>query len=445
LQGEIGAISPDGQRSTAAMLPPGANPITLSDDGRLFVGRCFLGDELYEVDLEGGEHRIVLEDVGGCGMNGMDFGPDGLLYGPWWFAGAVVSVDVDSGEVQTVAEDITVPAAVKFDSMGNLYVLDTAMGQVLRVDMETGDTELVAQLPIGLDNMAFNAEDRLFVSSFVDGSVFEVLDDGTTRTVLEGGLMASGGLALMGDTLYAADFLALKGYDTTSGEQVYLEPDIVGISPLGSMNTVSVDGDNLMITSWFTNAVRVWNPETNEVLEDYSDFAVPLNAIRFDGDIIVAELGSGQVVRANGDDPSDRSVLTDAVVVPAGLAGNDSNLYVSDWATGMIWQLVADGEPLAEARLVVEGLANPEGMELTADGSALVVVANGSDNLLEVDVESGEVTVLAENLGVGLPGPDGSPPTNIFSDVAIAEDGTIYVSADIADVFYVMSPLYPHT
>ncbi len=72
----------------------GTNPITLSDDGRLFVARDFLGDGLYELDPETlAVIRVVIPDL--VGFNGMDFGPDGLLYGPLFFGQAIVRVDVD--------------------------------------------------------------------------------------------------------------------------------------------------------------------------------------------------------------------------------------------------------------------------------------------------------------------------------------------------------------
>lgn len=43
-----------------------------------------------------------------------------------------------------------------------------------------------------------------------------------------------------------------------------------------------------MLTSWFANVVEIWNPATGESIAAYHDFAVPLNAIRFQGDLIVA-------------------------------------------------------------------------------------------------------------------------------------------------------------
>ena len=60
------------------------NPITFSDDGRLFVSQCALGDHLFELDPDGSEGpRLITDQLGpGCGLNGMDWGPDDRLYGP---------------------------------------------------------------------------------------------------------------------------------------------------------------------------------------------------------------------------------------------------------------------------------------------------------------------------------------------------------------------------
>jgi DNA-binding beta-propeller fold protein YncE len=44
LTGEVGRIGPDGIHSTVTNLGPGVNPITFSDDGRLFVGKAFFAD-----------------------------------------------------------------------------------------------------------------------------------------------------------------------------------------------------------------------------------------------------------------------------------------------------------------------------------------------------------------------------------------------------------------
>ena len=113
----------------------GVNPITFSDDDRLFVAQCFYDNGLFELDPNGStKPRLILDNIGEfCGLNGMDWGPDGRLYGPRWFNNEIVSVNVDTGELRTEASGFNVPAAVKFNSKGELIVLDTGAGKVIKV------------------------------------------------------------------------------------------------------------------------------------------------------------------------------------------------------------------------------------------------------------------------------------------------------------------------
>jgi hypothetical protein len=118
--GKIGKRTPAGVTSVVANLSIGVNPITFSADGHLFVSNCFFGEGLYEIDPSGaGKPRPIFERLprspkGNCTRNAMDFGPDGYLYGPWWFNGVVVCIDVDAGTVPTVATGFQTPNAAKF-------------------------------------------------------------------------------------------------------------------------------------------------------------------------------------------------------------------------------------------------------------------------------------------------------------------------------------------
>ena len=82
LTGVVGRLTPDGVFSSQ-FVAPGVNPITFSDDGRLFVALDFLGDGLYELDpaLVNPPRPIVVasaENPMPLGfLNGMDWGPDG--------------------------------------------------------------------------------------------------------------------------------------------------------------------------------------------------------------------------------------------------------------------------------------------------------------------------------------------------------------------------------
>jgi sugar lactone lactonase YvrE len=368
-------------------------------------------------------------------VNAFDFGPDGFLYAPMLTeSGSIVRVDVESGDMTPVLDELAAPAAVEFDSQGRLHYADFNTGEVYRVNLETGTRETLATLDVGLDNLAFDAQDKLYVSSAVDGFITQVLEDGTTRVVSAGGMVAPGGIAVQGDSIFVAEPSAIREFDRQSGVQTGIEPSLA-FSDLGTPVTISAYGDELTLTSWFDNSVRLWNRETGEIVI-FTDFAVPVNALRFQDDLIVAELGTASIVRADGENPAERETLA-TLTVPAGLAVSDDDLWASDWATGTVWQLVADGETLSEPREVATGFAFPEGLAVKSDGQ-LVLIETGTGNLISLNPESGETHVVGEELAVEAPPPQGFPlpPTFWFSGVAVGDDGAIYASGRAANVIY---------
>ncbi|MEC8025443.1 MAG: hypothetical protein VX223_16055, partial [Myxococcota bacterium] len=215
LTGTVSGINAAGESVVAAQLSPGVNPITFSDDGRLFVAQCFLGVNVYEVDPTGeADERLITDKLGpGCGLNGMDWGPDGRLYGPRWFAQSVISLDVETGESIVEADGFLVPAAVKFDSAGVLHVIDTVAGLLYKV--EDGVKEVVAELEPGMDNFAFDANDRPFITSFADGWVKRVNEDGSITTLQPGGMVRPGGVTVIGDKVWLADVQSIRAFDRT--------------------------------------------------------------------------------------------------------------------------------------------------------------------------------------------------------------------------------------
>ncbi len=441
MTGEVGRLSPDGEKRGQSV-SPGVNPITISDDGRLFVALDFLGDALYELDPALEEPpRLIAENLGW--MNGMDWGPDGFLYGPIWTQGRVARVNVESGEVSTAAAGFGVPAAVKFDARGRLHVLDTARGEIVRVDRATGNKEVLSAAVAGGDNLAFDSSDRLFVSSWMDGSIVEVLSDGSIRTVSPGGVIAPGGIAVLpsssGESVFVADVLSLKAIDGRTGEIESVASHLIGVPGVTSPFTAAADGDNLILSSWFESMVQVWNPRSSEVVEAHPIAAIPLNAIRFEGDLVVAELQTASVVRITGPNGSGRVTLASGLGVPAGLAASDGNLWVADQRAGTILQVVAGGEVLAEPRLVATNLQGPEGLA-AADEGVLYVVEAGAGRLSRVDAATGEVRPVADGLALGAPGIPGMPPTWIFNGVAIGPSGAIYVTGDVENTIYRIQP-----
>ncbi len=345
--------------------------------------------------------------------------------------------------ISPVAEGFSVPAAVKFDSRGRLHVLDTERGEIVRVDRATGGKEILSTAVVGGDNLAFDSSDRLFVSSWMDGSIVEVLSDGSARTVSPGGVMAPGGIAVLssgsGESVFVADLLSLKEIDGTTGEIRSVAPSMIGLPGIESPFTVAADGDNLILSSWFGSIVQVWNPRSSEVVEAHPIAASPLNAIRFEGDLVVAELQTASVVRITGPNETDRVTLASGLGVPAGLAASNGNLWVADQSAGTILQVVSGGEVLSDPRPVATNLQGPEGLAAANEG-VLYVVEAGVGRLSRVDVATGEVSPVADDLALGAPGIPGMPPTWIFNGVAIGPSGAIYVTGDVRNIVYRIQP-----
>jgi sugar lactone lactonase YvrE len=446
--GEVGRLSPDGVISNQSVAP-GVNSITFSDDGRLFVALDFMGDGLYELDPSfSKEPRLIAANLGW--LNGMDWGSDGYLYGPIWTKGEVVRIDVDSGNITTVAKGFGTPSAVKFDSSGNLYVADYEKGEISRIDLNNSTTEVIASGLERMDNIAFDSNDRLFTSA-EDGTIFEVLANGSTREVLKRGMIGPGGVAVQSnpnsgnDSVFIADLSYLRELDGQTGREIYVERHLMGdisnyngteSGKITSPITVSSDGKNLIISSWVYNVVQVWDPVEHKLIQEYLNFSVPMNAIAFQGDLVVAELGmeegAAQVLRVND---TARMPLITGLAVPAGLAATDNDLWVSDWYLGMVMQLVKDGETLAEPIPVATNLSFPEGLAVDTDGN-LLVVETGTGSLSKIDLKTGEISTIAKDLEVGAPAIPGLPPTFIFNGVAVSPSGTIYVTGDKSNVLY---------
>ena len=100
--------------------------------------------------------------------------------------------------------------------------LDTARGELIRVDVRTGHKQRVAQLETSLDNLAFDSQDRLFVSNMADTGIQEVdVRTGKARQVVKGRLAMPMSIALGADagkqTLYVADVFAFRAVDAKSG------------------------------------------------------------------------------------------------------------------------------------------------------------------------------------------------------------------------------------
>jgi sugar lactone lactonase YvrE len=382
LTGDLYARKGDGPIKKLASGLPGINSLAFRKDGRLYATQVFLGDALYEIDVDGAKPpRKIMEKMGG--LNGFEFGPDDMLYGPLWFKGQVAKVNVDKGELTVIADGFKIPAAVNFDSKGNLWVVDTALGQLVRVDPKTGAKKMVAQLKTSLDNLAIDDKDHIFVSNMADNGIQEL--DAETGGTLEYPMSAT------------------------------------------------AKGDDVILSSWFTGTVQVIDRKTGKTKVMMHGFQAPHDAVRLgDGSFLVNELGTGSLLRVIGEHGEDRTPILGGLAGPVGLvAASKDEVYLTEAFSGQVSKVESNGEKT----IIASDLKMLEGIALAPNGR-LIVAEVGAKRIIEIDPATGTVTEISGNLPIGLAAAPGGLPSNIPTGVGVGASGTIYVSSDIENAIY---------
>src|SRR3954468_7877 len=437
LTGDLYSRKGDGPIKKLASGLPGINSLAYRKDGRLYATTVFLGDTLYEIDVEGVKPpRQIMEKMGG--LNGFEFGPDDKLYGPLWFKGQVARVDVDKAELTVVADGFKVPAAANFDSKGNLWVVDTGLGQLVRLDPNSGAKTMMAQLKPSLDNLAIDDKDRIYVSNMADNGIQEVDPaTGKGRQVIIGKLALPGGIGVTSengkDTIHVADVFAYRTVDGATGEVTERARMHAAGVTLEYPMSATAKGNDVVLSSWFTGTVQVIDGKTGATRDMLHGFKAPHDAIVLaDGSILVAELGTKSLVRVSGEHGKDRTTMIGGLEGPVGLVGGSSGeVYVTEAFSGVVSMIESGGEKTVLAK----DLKVPEGIARASDGK-LIVAEVGAKRLIEIVPETGTVTEIAANLPIGLTGAPGGLPTHIPTGVGIGESGTIYFSSDIENAIY---------
>ena len=457
LLGKVWIRRPNGEPIEVANGMSGPNSIAFGKDGRLFVSEVFLGDALYEIDIKNAgkpgapfkpfartELRRIAEKMGG--LNGFEIHrDDGFLYGPLWFKGEVVKINLESGAIDVLASGFKIPAAANIDPQNrdNLYVVDTGTGGVWSVSLTSKAKKLVASMKPGLDNLAFDSRGRLFVTSMTDNGIYLVdKHTGAARTIVEGKLAVPADLAVTTDggkeTVHVADVFSYRTVDGLNGavSDVLRVHGDTHAYPIG----ISVGPKYVLLSSWFSNTVEKVDRKTGKLVATLTGFAAPVDALESaDGSLYVAELASGNLVKVSPDGKT-RSIVAKELRGPVAMAQGPGNLvYITEIAGGAVLQIdVATGA----RRVVADGLAGPEGIDVGPDGR-LFVAEVGQKRVVAIDPASGARTVIASNLDIGLAPFPGGPPALVPTGVAVAKSGTVYVSSDLRNALYKLTPPTP--
>lgn len=460
-QNAVRAMKPGGEVYDLATDIVSVNSIAFNEkENRLFVAQVFGGDGLWELDPSGEKApRNIMNDMGG--LNGFDIGPDGMIYGPLWFQKKIVKINPDTGDMQTVVDGFGTPAAANFDSKWNLYVLDTATGEVYIVDINTGEKRVFVTLKNSLDNLAIDSKDQIYVSNMADNSIQKINpEDKTVTTIVEPGLSCS--LALHAardektqqDTLYLSDIFALRMIDGNSGNvsdiirshkagapleyPVYStsNDDFVFVIAdgglhqfsraslgedafelvkqwhgIGGIQAMSALDDNRLLMLHGGTQLTLSSPlpatSENTSHSDTSEESNPLNM----GQLVTDQL-QGAVAISN--------VFENTVFVTQ--RGNQSIVSV-DLSTGAIKE-------------VATGLDRPQGLDVTPDGLIAVMVGSPGKVLL-IDPKTGEQQQIADNINVGRLDKNAGSQS---SGITVSSSGNIYVIADADNSIHRISP-----
>ena len=117
---------------------------------------------------------------------------------------------------------------------------------------------------------------------------------------------------------------------------------MIGFSDIGtSMSVHAADDGQIILSSWFDNAVRLWDPAADALVQIFGELAAPIDAIQFEGDIVASQWGAGNVIAFSPQSPEEKRVLADGLEGPAGLTELDGSLYVTDNLAGALLRIGA--------------------------------------------------------------------------------------------------------
>lgn len=426
LQGTIVALK-DGQHREVVNLGAGVDGIASSPSGTLIIGMDFFADGLYEVDPAGGVPPRTVSAQPGW-INAMAFGASGTLYAPVWQKKYVARVNLASGAITQFSKPFAGTAgAVRFDATGALYAVDGGVGDVHRIDLLTGNLSPLLHYGMPLDNLAFDANNRLFISSYADGSVHEVLLNGSLRVLKAPGLLAPVALAVASDaaeSVYVGDVYGVHEFDgLASAHRGGFGSGLALSSPRLKPLALRAAGSQLLALG--PNSLEVWDRSTGSV-QSSTLVSGGEDVVAFQAGALVSQPSQGAVVAlASGSAAAFASGLGD----PAGLAANALDAFVSVYSAGEVRQIAAAGRPLVPPRTVASGLAWPEGIALLPDGN-IAIVETGTGNVVRVDPSTGNKTILAERLSPGAPA-GSQAALGSLNAIAVGASGQLYVLSPV--------------
>ena len=434
LAGEIRAQRRNGSVYTVAADKALINPVYFTTDGRLFAAQKGF-DRLYEFQFGKGssqtEPRLVASKMGD--INSFEITADDKLYAPLSNIGTVARIDIETGTVTPIAENLGKVIAVNLDSRGQIWAVDLELGHLWRIDPDSGDAQIVATTEPPSDNLAIAADDAVYVSRTAASAIVRVDPaSGEQSVVVPGNFSLVGGLALMThrrrEVLVVADSYGYRIVDTGTGA-VTTTFKLTDVGFPYASSDVAVNDEFLALTDMITRPrVFLVDRSNYQTVATWTKIEAPAGVVlRDNGDPIVADFATGRIIGLSRTDRDLRDIVADGLAGPVGLgwAGPDA-LFVTEHTAGTLLRInLEDGSRTVISNTVSE----PEGLTVLADGRVAVVEV-GRRRVVAIDPTTGVSEVLAVELPVGTR--VARAPESIYVPSGIAEgaDGSLYLTSD---------------
>lgn len=420
---------PDGTIEVLADNLSFVNPVAFTPDGsRLFVVALGEGRALWEVYLDGETPpRKVTDQI--KGLNSFEIDADGFLYGPYLMGGELVKVDIDTGEITSLATGIGFPTAVELDSQGHLIWVDFQSGKVSRTNPSTGETVVLAVVEAPLDNLAVAPDDTIYVSESAKSGITKISPDGRKQRQITGGAFSTPGGLDIGivdgrETLIVADIIGYRFVDPITG--------VVTFPPYtmshGNSTNVAVKGNTLALTDGRSGRLQLIDLTADELLTLDTGYKASYGVEWLaNGDVLFVEYDAGRLTRwADGE----AATVTDRLRGPVGLTvETESTVLVTEHTAGAVSRVDLDTGTVTQ---VFSGLSSPEELDVMKDGR-IAVAEVGAARVVAVDLESGALEVLADGLSFGVAAYGAPEAVGFSTGIAVGSDGAIYVSEDGAN------------
>lgn len=321
---------------------------------RLYCASSLVGNALFKVDWRGagleGEPSTTLVPLNApveLTLNAFQFGPDDKLYAPNVEVGQIVRINADTGDVETLLSNVPSPIALKISSQSIVYFITKNTAEVFKYNIATATKTKLATLEPPLDNLTLNLDEtKLYVSS-KSNQIFEVdVESGSKKTLFSSQLIRPNDLAydIEADSLYIADCGVLREVRASNGKLIrsltfesYEHPELNNIGAACGIDVERGPQAKIVISDSIHGKTVVLNKKDLSVdtvlcaFPDRINFpGQPFSAVRINQGnrdfFLVTDTVQGNIMRLNRD--GSGSVFFSGLKTPVKLKIANGYLYI---------------------------------------------------------------------------------------------------------------------